>query len=100
VLAFVGAFGAVGIAVALVNAAKEKFGMAILALFIWPAGIGPAARLAKPHSLWAKKLYRGDKLERSRARYPAGAGEASGPVDDAPPASGSSEGSGAGQSSS
>ncbi len=98
VVAFVGAFGVIGVVVALVNAAKEKFGMAILGLFIWPAGIGPAFRLAKPRSLWAKKLYRAEKLERSRERYPAGAGETT----PSPPDSSadSSSGSGAGQSSS
>ncbi len=97
VVAFVGAFGVIGVAVALVNAAKEKFGMAILGLFIWPAGVVPAFRLAKPHSLWAKRLYRAEKLERSKARYPAGAGET---TRSPPDSSDSSSGSGAGQSSS
>ena len=99
VVAFVGAFGVIGVVVALVNAAKEKFGMAILGLFIWPAGIGPAFRLAKPHSLWARKLYRGEKLERSRARYPAGAGETAAPPDSSASPSPSAEDT-AGQSSS
>ena len=79
VFALVGAFGLVGIAVALVNASKEKFGMALLGLVFWPAGVTSALRLAKPHSLWARSFYRGDKLERARQRYPAGA-------EDPPPA--------------
>lgn len=77
VFAAVGAFGVVGIAIALVNAAKEKFGMALLGLVFWPAALPAAVRLAKPHSIWARALYRDDrilphgarKLERSRARY-------------------------------
>ena len=77
VFAVVGAFGVVGIAVAIVNAAKEKLAMALLGLVFWPAAAPAAARVAKPHSLWARAFYRpgsilprGErKLERSRARY-------------------------------
>jgi lysyl-tRNA synthetase class 2 len=109
VLAVIGFFGVVGIAIALVNAAKEKFGMAVLGLVFWPASVVSAARLAKPHSLWARVFYRrrktlphGErKLERSRARYPAAAGAGAGSPSSGsspePPASGSAT---AGQSSS
>ena len=64
----------------LVNAAKEKFRMALVGLLFWPAAVATAARLAKPHSVWARLVYRkrwfsphGDrKLERSKARYAPG----------------------------
>lgn len=77
VFAAVGAFGAVGIGVAIVNAAKEKLATALLGLVFWPAAAAAAVRLAKPHSIWARVFYRdrgflphGErKLERSRARY-------------------------------
>jgi hypothetical protein len=106
VFAAVGFFGMIGVAIGLVNAAKEKFAMALIGLLFWPAATITAVRLAKPHSLWARLLYRrhrvlphGErKLERSRARYPeAGAGAGSGA-----PSSSSSEAepTAAGQSSS
>ena len=78
VFALVGGFGVVGVAVAIVNAAKEKFGMALLALVFWPAAATPAVRLAKPRSAWARLFYRHGKLEASRRRYDAGAGAGSG----------------------
>jgi hypothetical protein len=65
----VGSAGILGVVLALVNAAKEKFGMALLGFFVpfvQPVG---AIRLAKPNSLWARLLYRHDKLERSRERF-------------------------------
>ncbi len=81
VFTVVGFFGFFGIMVALVNAAKEKFWMAMVGLIFWPGAAVSAVRLAKPHSFWARRFYRkrrfiqhGErKLERSRARYPAGA---------------------------
>jgi hypothetical protein len=77
VFAGVGAIGLVAIVVGLINASKDKYWMAGVSLLFWPAGAVTAARLAKPHSLWARVAYkdrwcfpRGDsKLERSRARY-------------------------------
>src|ERR671920_729015 len=50
----------------LVNAAKEKFGMALLGFFVpfvHPVG---AIRLAKPNSLWAKLFYGKRKEKRKR----------------------------------
>ena len=91
VFAGVGSFALVGVVFAAVNAAKEKFGMSVVALIFWPAAVPAAVRVAKPHSLWARLFYRGDKLETARARYGdagAGAGTAAG------------SGSSAGQSSS
>ncbi len=82
VIAAVGAVGAVGIALALVCAAKEKFWMALGSLPLWPIGAIGAIRLAKPHSLWARHFYRHGRLERSRQRYPD-AGADSTPATDA-----------------
>ena len=97
IFAAVGFLGAAGIAVALVNASKEKFGMAVLGLLIWPAAIVPAFRLAKPGSLWARRFYRGDRLERARARYPDAAHDASPPAE---PQGAAEDASAAGQGSS
>lgn len=73
--AIVGAVGLVGVILALVNAAKEKFGMAIWSIFIPVVGIPSAFRLAKPHSVWAKLFYRHGKRERSDQRYAGSRGK-------------------------
>jgi hypothetical protein len=73
--AVVGSIGLLGVIVALVNAAKEKFGMAILSILVPVAGAPGAFRLAKPRSVWAKLFYRRDKLERSEARFAGSRGE-------------------------
>ncbi len=73
--AVVGSIGLLGVIVALVNAAKEKFGMAILSILVPVAGVPGAFRLAKPRSVWAKLFYRRDKLERSEARFAGSRGE-------------------------
>jgi hypothetical protein len=70
VFAAVGAVGLVGIVLALICAAKEKFWLALCSLLVWPVGAVGAFRLAKPHSLWARRFYRDQRLERSRERYP------------------------------
>lgn len=64
-----GAAGVIGIAFVLVTAAKEKFGMAVVGLFVTPVAIVGAFRLGKPGSLWARVFYRGEKLARAEARY-------------------------------
>jgi hypothetical protein len=70
VFAVVGLFGVTAIVVALVNAAKEKFGMALASLLIWPVGVVGAFRLGKPGSLWARLFYRSDaKRARARERF-------------------------------
>ncbi len=74
VFAAVGIGGAFGIVLALVCAAKEKFWIAVAGVFIWPIGAVGAFRLAKPHSLWARRFYRDGRLQRSRVRYPAVSG--------------------------
>jgi hypothetical protein len=69
VFAAVGASGVLGIVLALVNAAKEKFGMALLGFFvplIQPIG---ALRLGKPSSLWTRLFYGEGKAKRSRERF-------------------------------
>jgi hypothetical protein len=69
VFAVVGAIGAVGFILALVNAAKEKFGMAVVGLVIPVVGVVGALRLGRPTSLWARSLYSAAKLERARERF-------------------------------
>lgn len=83
VFAAVGAFGAIGIIVAAVTAAKEKFGMSLVALLFWPAALPAAARVGRPRSLWARLFYRRGRLELARERY-GDAGAGSGPAADAP----------------
>ena len=95
VLAGVGALGLVAIVVGLINAAKDKYWMAAVSLLFWPASAVTAARLAKPHSFWARQIYRkrwfsphGErKLERSQKRY-AEVGASAAPSDPATPAPG------------
>jgi hypothetical protein len=75
VFAGVGTVGAIGVALALVNAAKEKFGMALASLVFPLVGWVGAFRLGHPRSLWARLFYRGKKLERARERCRAEGGE-------------------------
>ena len=83
--AAVGLFGLAAIAIAAVNLAKEKFVFAVVGLLIWPLAIVPAFRIAKPGSFWARRFYRGARLEQSKQRYPAGAGGGSAEPPPAPP---------------
>ena len=69
VFAVVGTIGIVGIVLALVNAAKEKFGMAIWSILVPVVGLVSAFRLAKPHSVWARLFYRHGKKQRSEERF-------------------------------
>ncbi|HEX5893837.1 MAG TPA: hypothetical protein VFY33_03330 [Solirubrobacterales bacterium] len=69
VFAVTGTIGILGIVLAIVNAEKEKFGIAILSILIPLAGLPGAFRLAKPHSVWARLFYRYGKRERSEARF-------------------------------
>ncbi len=73
--AFVGAIGLIGVILALVNAAKEKFGMAIWSILVPVVGIASAFRLAKPHSVWARLFYRQDKKQRSEERFAGSRGK-------------------------
>jgi hypothetical protein len=69
VFAIVGAFGIVAILIALVNLSKEKFGMAIVGLFILPVGLVGAFRLGRPHSLWSGVFYGDAKTDLARVRF-------------------------------
>jgi hypothetical protein len=69
VQAAVGGVGVLGIVLALINAAKEKFGMAIWSVVIPVSGIPSTFRLAKPNSVWARLFYRHGERERSEERY-------------------------------
>lgn len=71
VFTIVGAVGGVGLALALVNAAKEKFWVAAIGAFITPVGLAGALRLGKPGSLWAHHLYGEAKVSRSQQRFGA-----------------------------
>jgi hypothetical protein len=72
VFALVGAFGLVGIAAAVVNLAKEKFGVAVLGFLVPPIGIVAAFRLGRPHSLWARLFYGERKRQRAAERFAHG----------------------------
>jgi hypothetical protein len=73
--AIVGSIGLFGVIMALANAAKEKFGMAIWSILVPVVGLVSAFRLAKPHSVWARLFYRHGKKERSEKRYAGSRGE-------------------------
>jgi hypothetical protein len=69
VFALVGSSLGLGILLALVNAAKEKFGMALLGFVVPFVHIVGAVRLGKPNSVWAKLFYKHGQLERSKERF-------------------------------
>jgi hypothetical protein len=74
VFAIVGAAGATGLVFALVNASKEKFGMALVGLIVPPVGAAAAFRLGKPDSLFAR-TYGKRRMDRARARFKGSRGE-------------------------
>ena len=59
----------VGVALVLVTAAKEKFAIAVVGLFVPPVALVGALRLAKPGSMWAKLFYKDAKRSRAQARF-------------------------------
>jgi hypothetical protein len=61
-----------GVVVSLVNAAKEKFGMAFVGLLAWPIGLIGALRLGRAHSPWAHFFYDEEKRERADERFGKG----------------------------
>jgi hypothetical protein len=73
--ALVGAIGLLGIILALVNCAKEKFGMAVWSILVPVAGLPSAFRLGKPRSVWAKLFYRHGKRQRSEQRFAGSRGK-------------------------
>jgi hypothetical protein len=74
VLAAVGSAGAIGLLLLLVNAAKEKFGVALIGLFVFPVALVGALRLAKPRSVWARS-YSEAKRRRAERRFAGARGE-------------------------
>ena len=72
--AVVGTIGLIGVILALINTAKDKFGMAIWSILVPIAGVASAFRLAKPHSVWAKLFYKHGKRRRSEERFAGGRG--------------------------
>jgi hypothetical protein len=67
--AIVGTVGVAGVILALLNAAKEKFGMMIWSIFVPVVGLVGAFRLGKPRSAWAKLFYKHGKKDRSEKRF-------------------------------
>jgi hypothetical protein len=88
VFAAAGFVGAIGIAIAIVNLAKEKFGVAMAGLIFAPVGLVGAFRLGRPHSLWARLFYGEGKRARARERF--GSGLTQGKPGEAEPAAGQS----------
>jgi hypothetical protein len=66
VISAVGAAGVLGITLVLINAAKQKFAVAAIGLFVPPVAIVGAFRLGRPRSPWARVFY--DDAKRSRAQ--------------------------------
>ncbi|MBM3666292.1 MAG: hypothetical protein FJW90_02215 [Actinobacteria bacterium] len=69
VFTVVGVQGVMGIALMLINVAKDKYGLALLGLLCSLISLIGALRLGKPHSLWAKLFYGDGKRKRSNERY-------------------------------
>jgi hypothetical protein len=56
---------------ALVCVLKGKYRSGLFGLFLPPVGLIGAVRLARPNSIWARRLYRGKQLERATRRAAA-----------------------------
>ena len=56
-------------ACACVSVVKGKWRLAIIDAFLWLLSYVAAFRLAKPRSLWARKLYGRAKMHRALVRY-------------------------------
>jgi hypothetical protein len=53
----------------LLSAAKGRVFLAVLGMFIPILAMIGAVQLARPHSIWARRLYNGDKLAHAERRY-------------------------------
>jgi signal peptidase I len=62
------AYVVVLLALAVATGLKGKWGTLLLGVFLFPAWLVGAIRLAKPNSLWARRLYDEPKRERAKAR--------------------------------
>lgn len=69
VFTLVGSIGALGLAMALLNSAKEKFWTAAFSVLFPFVGLIGLFRLGKPGSLWAHHLYGEEKMTRSHERF-------------------------------
>lgn len=69
----VATIGFFGLAVALVNALKDKPAWVLVSLLLPVVGLIGALRLARPHSLWAR-LYSPKRRARAEERYGVGSG--------------------------
>lgn len=67
--ATVGAFGLLGLSLAGVNFAKEKFGVGVTGLLVWPVSIVGALRLGRPGSPWSRLFYGERKKRRAAERF-------------------------------
>jgi hypothetical protein len=57
------------VSLALISFAKGKLTVGLLAIFVPGVGLAGALRLAKPRSLWARRLYGETKLAHARRRF-------------------------------
>jgi hypothetical protein len=57
------------LALVCVAALKARVVLAVIGLFIPVVALVGAIRLARPSSLWARRFYQGDRLERARRRF-------------------------------
>ena len=73
--AVVGAFGIFGLLLAMVNLAKEKFGMGAVGLFFGPVALIGALRLGRPGSPWSRLFYGESKKRRAEERFGESRGE-------------------------
>jgi hypothetical protein len=73
--AIVGTFGIAGLLLAAVNFAKEKFGMGIAGLIVWPVAFVGAFRLGRPGSPWSRLFYGEGKKGRAKERFGESRGE-------------------------
>ena len=64
------AYHALSVVCAVICLAKGKLLVGVIGFLLWPVGLVGALRLAEPGSLWARRFYDEDKLQRSRERYP------------------------------
>jgi hypothetical protein len=69
VFGIVAGAGVVGLLAAIVNAAKEKFWMAVFSFLVPPVGIVAAFRLGRPTSLWARAFYSEAKRLKAQERF-------------------------------
>ena len=69
VFALVGAFGGVNLLLVLINFIKGKVSTGLVGLVVSPVSLVGAIRLAKPHSPWARTLYRDHKMRKAIERH-------------------------------